>query len=300
MKTEKKILIAFILNSAFSLLEFWGGLLTGSIAIISDSVHDMGDALSIGVSYFLEKKSNKAPDEYYTFGYSRFSVLGGLFTISILIFGSIIVLYNSIMRIIHPETLNYKGMIIFSLLGICINLTAAFFTHGKESLNQKSVNLHMIEDVLGWIVVFIGSLAMYFTDISIIDPLMSIGVAIFILINAVKHSIEIFAVFLEKVPSDIEIRNIKNQLLCIEGVTDVYHIHIWTINGKSNYATMHVVVSGDVAKIKNSLREKLQKLGICHTTIETTSYREYDSHILCPLEQTSKNGDSHKFHSHHH
>ena len=98
MKTEKNILLAFILNLGFSIFEFLGGIFTNSVAILSDSIHDMGDALSIGISYVLEKKSKKKPDNNYTYGYTRYSVLGGLITTVILLVGSILVIYNAIRK----------------------------------------------------------------------------------------------------------------------------------------------------------------------------------------------------------
>ena len=184
MKTEKNILIAFILNLAFSVFEFIGGIFTGSVAIISDAVHDIGDAASIGVAFFLERKSKKQPDEKYTYGYARYSVLGSALTSLILLLGSATVIYNAVRRIVTPTEINYSGMIIFAIVGVCVNLGAALLTRHGDSLNQRSVNLHMLEDVLGWIVVLVGAVVMSFTDLYIIDPLMSIGVAIFILINA--------------------------------------------------------------------------------------------------------------------
>ena len=151
MKTEKNILFAFILNLAFSIFEFFGGIFTNSVAILSDSIHDMGDAVSIGVSFFLEKKSKKKPDNNYTYGYIRYSVLGGLITTVILLAGSILVIYNAMGRIINPVEVNYKGMIIFAIIGVVMNFIATYLTREGDSINQKSVNLHMLEDVLGWV-----------------------------------------------------------------------------------------------------------------------------------------------------
>ena len=128
MKTEKKILTAFILNSAFSVFELAGGIFTGSVAIISDAVHDFGDAAGIGISYFLEKKSRKQPDESHTYGYARYSVLGSLITTLILLFGSAAVIYNAVCRLINPREINFDGMIVFAVAGVCINLCAAYFT----------------------------------------------------------------------------------------------------------------------------------------------------------------------------
>ena len=156
MKTEKNILIAFILNLLFSILEFFGGFLTNSVAILSDSIHDFGDALSIGISYFLERKSKKKADDKYTYGYVRFSVLGGVITTTILLVGSILVIIGAVKRIFNPVEVNYSGMIVFAILGVILNCIAAYVTREGDSINQKSVNLHMLEDVLGWIIVLIG------------------------------------------------------------------------------------------------------------------------------------------------
>lgn len=187
MKTEHNILIAFILNLTFSVLEFIGGIFTGSIAIISDAVHDLGDAAIIGVSYFLEKKSRKYAEAGSDFESARYSLLGSLITTLVLLTGSVIVICNAVIRIFNPVEINYNGMIIFAIFGVAVNSVAAFVTREGDSLNQKAVNLHMLEDVLGWAVVLIGAVIMRFTDITILDPLMSIGVAVFIVINAARN-----------------------------------------------------------------------------------------------------------------
>ena len=180
MKTERNILIAFILNLAFSIFEFVGGIITGSVAIMSDAVHDIGDAASIGVSYFLEKKGEK------------YSLIGAFITTLTLLLGSIVTICNAISRLMDPAKIHYDGMIVFAIVGVGVNLCAAFVTREGDSLNQKAVNLHMLEDVLGWIVVLIGAIVMRFTDFALLDPIMSIGVSAFILINAIRNLIEIF------------------------------------------------------------------------------------------------------------
>ena len=204
MKAERNILIAFLLNLAFSVTEFVGGVFTGSVAILSDAVHDLGDAVSIGLSYLFERKSRGKPDDTYTYGYARFSVLGSAITTLVLLFGSAVVIYNAVERIIHPSPINYNGMIVFAVIGIAVNLCAALVTREGGSLNQRAVNLHMLEDVLGWAVVFIGSVVMRFTDIRILDPIMSIGIALFILVHAIRNLKEIFDLFLEKAPYYID------------------------------------------------------------------------------------------------
>ena len=296
MKTEKNILIAFILNLGFSIFEFIGGAITNSVAIISDSIHDMGDAMSIGVSYFLEKKSKKKPDDKYTYGYIRYSVIGSTITTIILIIGSILVMYNAIKRIINPVDINYNGMIIFAIVGVTINFLAAYFTKDGHSLNQKSVNLHMLEDVLGWAVVLIGAITMKFTDIRIIDPILSILVASFIFKNAVSNFKSILDLFLEKTPNGISISELKEHLLKIEGVKNVHHVHIWSIDGYNNYATMHIVVDGDTKKIKQLVKEELQEHGVSHTTIEIENTDEICEDENCKIDTENR----HSHHNHHH
>ncbi len=297
MKTENNILIAFILNLFFSVFEFIGGIFSGSVAIISDAIHDIGDALSIGISYFLEKKSKKQPDDIYTYGYARYSVIGGVITTFILLFGSVAVIINAAKKIINPTEINYNGMIIFAIVGVIVNFIAAYFTREGDSINQKAVNLHMLEDVLGWAVVLIGAVIMRFTDFKILDPLMSIGVAIFILINAIKTLKEVIDLFCEKIPNGISTDEIKHHLLHIDGVKDVHHIHIWSIDGHSNYATMHIVTNENTKDIKHKIKEELEEHGIVHSTLEFENETENCCDKECKVEH--RHSRSHHHHHHH-
>ena len=276
--SDRNILIAFILNLCFSIFEIIGGIITNSVSIMSDAIHDFGDALSVGISLLLEKVSKKKPDDNYTYGYVRYSILGALITTIILTIGSVMVIISGINRIFNPVLINYNGMIVFSIFGVVINALAVYFTHGGLTMNQKAVNLHMFEDVLGWIIVLIGSILMKYTDIRIIDSLMSVGLALFILVNAFKNLREILDLFLEKTPRNINLEELKKHIMDIDGVDNVHHMHVWSIDGVNNYATMHVVISkDDVVKIKKKIREKMIELEIVHTTIEVDENLECDS-----------------------
>lgn len=294
MKTEKNILIAFILNIVFAIFEFIGGLFTNSVAILSDSIHDLGDALSIGISYFMERKSKKHADNKYTYGYARYSVLGGVITTTILLVGSILVIIGAVKRLFNPVEVNYDGMIIFAIIGVILNSIAAYVTREGNSINQKSVNLHMLEDVLGWIVVLIGAIIMHFTDIKILDSIMSIGVALFILFNSIKNLKKVLDLFLEKTPEDINIEELKKHLLAIKDVLDIHHIHVWSIDGFNNYATMHIVSKAkDISKVKKEIREELKEHNICHVILETEEEACDDKE--CHVEL----GEIHHHHHHH-
>ena len=295
MKTEKNILIAFLLNFAFSVFEFAGGIITGSVAIVSDAIHDMGDAVSIGISWFLERKSKKQPNERYTYGYGRWSVLGGLITTEILLLGSLTVIYNAFCRLVSPAQIHYNGMILFALIGTCVNFFAAIFTREGDSLNQKAVNLHMLEDLLGWIVVLLGAIIMRFTGFVWLDPVLSIGLSLFILVHAIKNLKEILNLFLEKAPENIEVSEIQNHLEELAGVMNVHHIHLWSMDGQRNYATMHVVSDNSSADIKKRIREEMRKHGIDHVTIELETSTED-----CPEKECRVENHSHSTHCHHH
>ena len=183
-------------------------------------------------------------------------------------------------------------MIVFAIIGVILNFIAAYVTREGDSINQKSVNLHMLEDVLGWIIVLIGAIIMNFTDIRILDSIMSIGVALFILVNSLKNLKLVLDLFLEKTPEGIDIEKLKKHLLKIEGVEDIHHIHVWSIDGYNNYATMHIVSkSKNITQVKKDIREELEEHNICHSILETEE--EACSDKECHIE-------TNEIHHHHH
>lgn len=294
MKTEKSILIAFILNLFFSIFELIGGTLTNSIAIISDAIHDFGDSISIGIAYLLERKSKKKPDEKYTYGYKRYSALGAVISDTILVIGSSIVIYNAITRIINPVEVNHNGMLIFAIVGVIVNFFAVYFTKEGDSINQKAVNLHMLEDVLGWLVVLIGAFIIKLTGCSLIDPILSIIVAVYILLHALHTLKSVFDLFLEKTPNDIKIDEIKKHLKEIKDIINVHHIHIWSLDGYDNYATLHVITdTKKTSELKHKIREELKEFDITHVTIEIEDKDEHCHEEECIIKE-------HLHHGHHH
>lgn len=262
----KKILIAFILNILFAIIEFIGGIVTGSIAILSDAVHDIGDSLSIGISYIMERLSVRSENHKYTYGYRRYSLLGGLITLTILLLGTLFVIINAFSRLFNPIVVNYDGMIILALVGCAMNFAAGMITH-SNSINQKAVSLHLFEDMFGWITVLIGAIIIKFTQWYFIDPILSIGVSIFIGIHAVKGLLEIIDVFLIKTPKNINVDYIKQSLLIIPGIKDVHSIRIWSIDNENHVATLHVVAQYSPT-LKQIIRNVLEKHNIYNSTIE--------------------------------
>jgi len=289
------MIVAFLLNLLFSVFELLGGFLTGSISIASDAVHDLGDAISIGISCFLEKKSNLPPDSNYTYGYRRYSVLAGLFSTLFLLVGSLVVIYHAVLRFFHPVPIHYSGMIGFAVVGIVCNGAAAFVTREGDSVNKRAVNLHMLEDVLGWIGVLLGAIVMKLTGFSLIDPILSITVAGFILVNALKNLGDIFRIFLVKTPEGISVEEVKNRLLEIDGVRDVHHIHLWSMDGESVYATLHLVTDENSVEIKEAVRHLLSHHGIFHVTVELEAVGEACGEPVCRVRVS----EHHHCHHHH-
>ncbi len=300
MRSEKNILVAFLLNLSFSLLELIGGAFTGSVAIVSDAVHDFGDALSIAISYFLEKKSKRSPDAKYTFGYGRYSVIGSVITTLVLMVGSVLVLVQAVQRLFAPQPVHSGGMLLLAAIGFAVNLVAAFVTREGDSLNQKAVNLHMLEDVIGWAVVLVGAAIMRLTDWMIIDPLLSVGMAIFILFHAVGHLKESLDLFLEAAPEEISVAEIRQAALAVEGVSDVHHVHIWSMDGSHNFATMHIITGTPCAELKTAVRHSMEKLHISHITMELESPDEHCAEpICCPADTEHAHAHGHHHHHHH-
>ncbi len=314
-KSRRNILIAFILNLSFTIIEIIGGLLTNSISILSDAVHDFGDSVAVGLSYFLEKKSEKKTNDSHTYGYVRYSVLSAFITSVILLFGGVFIIVSAMERLVSPQEVNGLGMIILAVFGFTINGVAAWKTSKSENLNEKSINLHMLEDVSGWAVVFIGSLLIYFFKIYIIDPILSILVAIYILYNVVRNLMKIFNVFLEKSPKFFDMVKYKNTLLQIVNVEDVHHAHIWTLDGQNLLGTLHVVIADDLSIedeniLKHEIRKKSKKFNLFHLTIQVERESEVcEEQDCCEHEKVNAeighnhlhgHGNAHHKHKHNH
>lgn len=300
MKTEKNIGIAFFLNLFFSIFELFGGIFTGSAAIISDAVHDFGDALSIGVSFFLERRSKKAPDQRHTYGYGRYRVIGGLITTLVLLLGSVLAVVHGVSRLLHPAQIHYNGMILFAVVGVGVNLAAALVTRGKDSVNQRAVNLHMLEDVLGWIVVLLGAIVMRFTQLWWLDPVLSILVAGYIFYHGVGNLVQTLGLLLERVPEGLTAREAEAALLQAEGVESVHHIHLWLADDRAVCLTAHIVTGDPPAAVKAAARKALEKLGIRHAVLELETPEEVCADPSCTLHTLEDPEGGHHHHHHHH
>lgn len=282
----KNIKIAFFLNFGFAIVEIFGGLWTGSVAILADAVHDLGDAMALAMAWFFEKVSVKKPTSKYSYGYRRLSLLSAILTCSILIVGAAFVIAQAVPRLINPVTPKLEGMLFFAALGIAVNGYAAWKLTRGTSINEKVVSWHFIEDVFGWVTVLIGTLVMMVFDLPIIDPLLSIFFTLYILWNVLKNMKQITSLFLQAVPEGIDLPNLRQQIKMIKGVLDTHDAHLWSLDGESHVLTVHVVVVADTGLdeamiIKSRIRDIMSSAGNIHVTIEIERQGEKCPDLHC-------------------
>ncbi|MEN6619767.1 MAG: cation diffusion facilitator family transporter [Rikenellaceae bacterium] len=277
--SSKNISIAFVLNFIFAIVELAGGVFTNSVAILSDALHDFGDSISLGVAFYLQKRSNKKRDEYYSYGYKRFSLLGSIFISTILAVSSVFIVIESVKRIINPEQADASGMLFLAILGIIVNGAAVLKLKKGTSLNEKAVLIHMMEDVLGWIAVLIASIVMLFVDIPIIDPLLSIGITIWVLTNVYKNLSQTLKIMLQEVPRDVKIDEVTQEILQLQDVESIHDLHLWSLDGANHILTLHVVVNDrcsfeKMTEYKQDIRSIGERYNIGHITIEFENSNE--------------------------
>ena len=245
---EKNMTIDFWLNFIFSCIEFVGGILTNSVTVISDAIHDLGDSMAIGLSLLLEKKSNKGATTTYTYGQRRFSVLAAFFTSLVLIIGSVYIVYEAIKRLFIIEKVHSEGVIWLAVLGIVFNGVAVLRLRkgNEQSLSQRSIMLHLIEDVLGWVAVLIGAIVMHYTQWFWIDPMLSLCIAGMILYNAIKNIRKSLRIFLQAVPEDFNRDELTSKLLTLKEVKEVNEVYCWSIDGEKYVLVLHITCSNEV------------------------------------------------------
>lgn len=273
-KSGKNLKIAFFLNFAFTILEVIGGFYVNSIAIISDAVHDLGDSLSLGTAWYLDKKSKQKSDNKFSFGYSRFSLLGAFINSLVLIGGSIFVIYEAVGRILEPEHSDASGMIIFAIIGVAVNGYAAWKMSGGKSLNEKVVSWHLLEDVLGWVAVLIVAIILKFKDIHYLDPALSLLITAYILWGVIRRLKETLFIFLQGVPKEIDIKKIEQEILAVGNVQSLHHTHVWSLEGSQHVFTSHLKLEniesfGQIQDIKEKVRQILKKYKFEHYTVQT-------------------------------
>lgn len=281
---ETNIKWAVFLNVSFTIIEIVGGLLTNSLAILSDALHDLGDSVALITSLIAEKKAKKPADLKRTYGYQRLSLFSAVFTAIILIAGSFFIISEAIPRLFNPKTPNATGMMIIAIIGILANGVGMLKLRTGRSQSEKIISWHLLEDVLGWVAIFIGGVVIYFWDFPIIDPILTLGITAFVLWGVTRNLRDTLNIFMQGVPENIEVNEVKEELKKLKGVLGAHDIHIWSLEGETNIFSGHVVVEDEILNNPERTREEIKKVlsrhHIEHSTIEMES-RHYCSGIEC-------------------
>lgn len=264
---------AFWLNTVFAVIELVGGFLTNSVAIMSDALHDFGDSLALGTAWYFDRKAKGQRDEVYTYGYKRFSLIGALINAVVLTVGSVFILTEAAQRLINPTQPDADGMILLAIAGIIVNGIALIRLKKGTSVNERVISLHFVEDVLGWVAVLVGSVVMKFFDAPIIDPLLSIFIAAFILFNVYRNMREAFQIILQGVPQNVSEEQVKNELAGFTEIESTHDLHLWTLDGTYNILTIHIVLTKAIEvdaleELKFKIKGRLKTINVQHATIE--------------------------------
>ncbi|MFA7081942.1 MAG: cation diffusion facilitator family transporter [Bacteroidales bacterium] len=267
-ESSKNIIIAFFLNLIFAIIELIGGLLTNSVAILSDSVHDFGDSISLLIAWLFQKKSQQGRNAKYSYGYKRFSLLGSVFLSGVLFVGSMFIFVEAVKRLFDPQPVHAQGMLWLAILGILVNGAAALRVKKGSSLNERVVYIHIMEDVLGWVGVLVVSIVMLFVDLPILDPILSVAITIWVLYNVYNNLRDTFKILLQAVPDGVDIEKLKQDIGNIENLISIHDFHIWSQDGESHVMTLHAVADKDQLIIKEKIREIAQIHDVSHVTVE--------------------------------
>jgi cobalt-zinc-cadmium efflux system protein len=278
--TTTRLRTAFVLNLTFTLVEVVGGLFTNSLAILSDSLHDLGDSLSIGFSWWMENRAHRPSQGRYSYGFRRLSLVAALVNAIVLILGSLIVLGRAIPRLFDPQPSNARGMLVLAVLGIVVNGAAVLRMRGGRGMNAQMIAWHLLEDVLGWVAVLIVSLSLLVTDIQILDPLLSMLITGYVLYNVIRNLRKTVAIFLQAAPADLDVHAIEHALETITHVLSTHHTHAWSLDGEHHVLTTHLVVPAgasktEIVQVKADALRLFRQIDLEHTTIEV-EYEDED------------------------
>ncbi|UOQ46764.1 cation diffusion facilitator family transporter [Gracilibacillus caseinilyticus] len=271
---KKALFISFILITAFMILEVVGGLLTNSLALLSDAGHMLSDAFAMGLSLFAFKLSEKAANNQKTFGYKRFEILAAFINGVTLLVISIYIFYEAYHRFLEPPNVS-PMMLWIAVTGLVVNIIVAFILmysgDTEGNLNMRSAFLHVLGDLLGSVGAIVAGILIMFFDWNLADPIASIVVALLILVSGYRVTRDSFHILMEGTPDNLSYQEIENELVQLNGVINIHDLHVWTITSDFPSLTCHIVVEEDTDRdllLKKASTVLHDQFGIHHTTIQ--------------------------------
>lgn len=278
-RSSKKLFGVVVLNAVITLSEFIGGVASGSLSLVSDAFHNLSDTLAIIFSYGAQKMAQKEANEKHTYGYQRLEILSAFINSFILIILSLFLAVEAFKRFNSPEKINSHLMLIVAVIGLLANLfsTLLLRQEADENLNIKSSYLHLLSDTLSSISVIIGAILIRFFDIYWIDPVITLIISIYILIEAIMVIKKAAAILIQSAPA-IDYEKMEQEIEAIDGVKDVHHVHIWQYSEKIIIFDGHIdfedQLLSEIEKIYPRIISLLKlKYGITHVTIQAETKR---------------------------
>ncbi len=275
VQSERRLWVAIALNLLITLAEVVGGILSGSLALLSDALHNLNDAASLGISLFALRVGRRAPDEKRTFGYRRAEIIGALFNLFTLLFIALFLIKEAIERYLHPRPIAGELMLGVALVGLGANLLTALLLYrdAQASLNIRSAFAHIVADAVSSVAVVGGGVLVWLYQSYWVDTLLSVLISAYILVMSVRMLREVVHILLKGVPSGLTVGEVVATMEGVPGVRDVRHVHIWQLDESHIALEAHVVPEdGDpvaMEQLKCALKQRLEEqFGINHSTLE--------------------------------
>ena len=269
-----KLFLSIIFNLSIVLVEFVGGLVSGSLALLSDALHNATDVMSLIFSYTARKISLRKANERFTYGFKRAEIVAALVNSVFMMILSAMLLYEGIHRLMEPKYINLNVMFPVALVGLIGNLLTFLILH-KEShtnLNLRSALLHIISDTISSVLVIVMAIIMKFYGIRWLDPVFTIIVVIYLFTFSLKIFVRSSKILMQAVPEGWNVKDIVTRLERIKGVEDVHHIHLWTLDGDKIYSEFHVVFEGRKGEdVLEDVMKEVRNMGIDHATVQLES-----------------------------
>lgn len=272
----KKLLWVAVLNISITIVQIIGGLISNSLSLLSDALHNFGDSSAIFIAFLAGKRSRKKPDVHRTFGYRRIEILAALFNAFVLISICIFLFYEAYQRFLQPEPIKGKIMFVVAVFGLLANLISVLILNKDKdhNLNVKAAYLHLMGDTFSSLAVILGGIAIWLFDIFWIDPLITILVGIYIIYHTwgiIKQTVDIL---MQSTPSNINLNEIKQQVEKMNGVNNIHHVHVWKLDDTQTHLEAHLNLKNNIDMIEMmGIRKAIEylleeKFGINHITLQ--------------------------------
>lgn len=276
----KKLKVVLVITILFLIVEVIAAIFTNSLALIANAIHMFTDVAGIGLALFaINFSSKRSATPKKTYGFYRMEILAALINSTIILILSFYIIYESYWRLFEPKEIEGLYVLVIAFIGLLVNLVGIkiLHKHAKENINVEGAYLEVLKDMYGSCAVIVTALILIFTSLYIIDPIISIGLSLFILPRAWSLMKRVVNILMEGVPSNISYEEVKKSILEVKGVIGVFDLHLWTITSGFDAMTAHVVIS-DISKSQSILKEITSilenKYKITHNTIQIETYHE--------------------------